>query len=318
MTELPERDLPPGRHLLLKEHLMTEIWRAQDRPRTRRAWLRPALVAGAVAAVCAVTFTLVTPSGSGGGPGAQRSADAGAFLERAARAAEHEDGGLGDGRDEQYAYVDKRVSYTGIKGAASRTSVHRDGSMHRLEEWQPLDGTNRWLVRNDGQQEWITGPDRIPDGAHPDIVRIGNPSTLPTDADGMYALLKKWPSPFQFRNGQSLSAVGTMLWVASGWIESGLLPAKQSAALYRAVARIPGVTVVQHAVDGVGRSGVAIVWREPGFPGREEWIFDRKTYGFLGTRVVYTEEFRNRENDQLGDSVAIVRRAVVDKAGQRP
>ncbi|EPH44793.1 hypothetical protein STRAU_2155 [Streptomyces aurantiacus JA 4570] len=62
-----ERDLPPGRHLLLKEHLMTEIRQSQSENRAeppatarrRRPWLRPALVAGAVAAS--------RTAGSGGG-----------------------------------------------------------------------------------------------------------------------------------------------------------------------------------------------------------------------------------------------------------
>ncbi|MFD8939696.1 hypothetical protein ACFV0R_31340 [Streptomyces sp. NPDC059578] len=50
MSVLPEKDLPPGRHRLLKEHLMTEIRQEtqaiESRPR-RSPWLRPVLIGAA-------------------------------------------------------------------------------------------------------------------------------------------------------------------------------------------------------------------------------------------------------------------------------
>ncbi|MGW1727344.1 CU044_5270 family protein [Streptomyces sp. NPDC002306] len=317
MTELPERDLPPGRHRLLKEHLMAETLGAEDHPRARRAWLRPALVAGAVAAVCAVTFTLVVPSGDSA-PGTRRPLGAAAFLESVATAAEHEDDGFGDVRDDQYRYVDTEVTHTRTEVAAADGKIVEKGrSTHREEQWAAVDGARPGLIRTAGREESVAPSARgaAGPGSGYEYVRLWDPSSLPTDADGMYAWLARPATALRYGRVRTESEPFTR---ASELISSGLLPPKQSAALYRAVARIPGVIVVRGAVDAAGRRGVALAHQEPGLSGREEWIFDQKTHRFLGTRFVYTQDEGTHEKGSIGDSTAVVRRAVVDKAGQRP
>ncbi|MFD9001817.1 CU044_5270 family protein [Streptomyces sp. NPDC059582] len=314
MTELPERDLPPGRHRLLKEHLMTETLGFEDSPRARRAWLRPVLVAGAVAAVSAVTFTLVAPSG-GSGPGAPRSVGAGALLESAATAAEREGDGFGDARDDQYRYVDKEVSNTGTEAAVNGKGAEGVQSPHRVEEWDAVDGARPGLIRTAGREESIAPSTQAAGKSDYEYVKLWDPASLPTGADGMYAWLTK--STSLLRHGRVL-VEPTPFMRASELIGSGLLPPKQSAALYRAVARIPGVTVVRHAVDAAGRPGVALAHQEPGLSGREEWIFDQETYRFLGTRFVYTEDRGEHKKGSIGDATVVLRRAVVSRAGQRP
>src|SRR3954466_4073114 len=90
LPELPERDLPPGRHRLLKEHLMTEIRHEDAAPADRpRKWLRPALAAAAVATAAAVTF-VVLPSSDPGTPTRPPNRSTVALLEDIALAAEHE------------------------------------------------------------------------------------------------------------------------------------------------------------------------------------------------------------------------------------
>ncbi|MFD7873675.1 CU044_5270 family protein [Streptomyces sp. NPDC059766] len=302
MTELPERDLPPGRHRLLKEHLMSEIWRAEDSPRVHRAWLRPVLVAGSVAAVSALTFALVAPSGGDTGPGAQRSVSAGALLESMATAVEHQHDGFGEARDGQYMYVDKKVS-SGDDGKSTGKARPRT----RLEVWVAVGDTGRarQLVKIDGQQR----DERA--------VAYAEPSSLPVDADGMYTWLKEEGAKTG-RMRDALPVAGSMFTAAGGLMENGLLSAEQTAALYRAVARIPGVTVVGHAVDAAGRDGVALVHQEPGSPGRDELIFDRRARRFLGTSFVYTEDQGSHKKGSTGPGVSILRRAIVDRAGQQP
>ncbi|MFG2949117.1 CU044_5270 family protein [Streptomyces adustus] len=300
MTELPERDLPPGRHLLLKEHLMTEILRAQDSPRTRRAWLRPALVAGAVAAVCVLAFTLVAPSVGDDRAAASRPVTARALLESMAVAAEHRDDGFGKARDDQFMYVDKELF-----AAQPAKSTGRARPPYRLEAWLGVDSHYRQLVKVNGQAVRSVS------------ITYAEPSVLPADAEGMYTWLREQGAKVGHLRGTEL-VTGSMFTAASDLLDDGLLSAKQTAALYRAVARIPGVTVAGNAVDAAGRPGAVLAHQEQGGYGREEWIFDRKTYGLLGTRFVYTEDHGAHKKGSVDDSTAILGRAIVDKAGQRP
>ncbi|MFD8815827.1 hypothetical protein ACFV23_31150 [Streptomyces sp. NPDC059627] len=87
------------------------------------------------------------------------------------------------------------------------------------------------------------------------------------------------------------------------------MPPKVSAALYRAAATIPGVEVVHDATDLTGREGVAITrtTREQ----KAQLIFDEKTLAFLGERVYDL-------HGRFQGGTSIIRRAVVDKAGERP
>jgi hypothetical protein len=84
------------------------------------------------------------------------------------------------------------------------------------------------------------------------------------------------------------------------------------AALFRAIARIPGVRLASDSVDAVGRHGVAVTRTRDGV--REELIFDPATHRYLGTRDIVT-----RSSDQLGKrgstlfSSALVRTDIVDE-----
>jgi hypothetical protein len=303
MNQLPEHDLPPGRHRLLKEHLMTEIRR--ERP-VRRPWLRPALVAGAVAAVTAVTLTLAAPSGDSAPPPASKEAVA--LLEDLALAAERRPS-YGEIRDDQFVYVDSKVSY----------AQHEEGEkakvppLHRLESWQAVDGARPGLMRETGRGEWPLDPAPQPGEPGYEVsTTYEHLETLPTDPDAMYDWLREVASSYDGETEQA------MFVLVGDLIRSSIVPPEQSAALYRAVARIPGVTIVEGAVDAAGRKGVAIAREDPTNPTRNEWIFDKETHDFLGERSVVTEEGADAEVGTVTSNTAVLRRAVVDEAGQRP
>jgi hypothetical protein len=303
MNQLPEHDLPPGRHRLLKEHLMTEI--RQERP-ARRPWLRPALVAGAVAAVAAVTLTLTVSSGDSAPPPA--TAEAVTLLEDIALAAEHRPS-YGEIRDDQFVYVDSKVSY----------SRHEEGKkakvppLHRLESWQSVDGTRAGLMRETGRGDWPLDPAPQPgEPGYETSTTYEHLETLPTDADAMYDWLHEVASEYDGETEQA------MFVLAADLMRQSIVPPEQGAALFRAVARIPGVTVIEDAVDAAGRHGVAIAREDPTNPTRDEWIFDRKTFQFLGERRVVTEEGGDAEVGTVLSNTAVLRRAIVDEAGQRP
>ncbi|MFJ1811730.1 MULTISPECIES: hypothetical protein [unclassified Streptomyces] len=53
-------------------------------------------------------------------------------------------------------------------------------------------------------------------------------------------------------------------------------------------------------------------------PLRVEWVLDAKTYAFLGQRLTLTEDFGSLKKGAVLRDNAALRRAVVDKAGERP
>ncbi|MFJ4618927.1 CU044_5270 family protein [Streptomyces sp. NPDC088812] len=321
---MPEQDLPPGRHRLLKEHLMTEIRMAEQTPATeaddrgRRPWRRPSLVAAAVAAVAAVTFTVVPASD--GRTGSRPATTAAVLLEDLALAAEHEEA-RDEVRDDQYTYVETKVAWTGARKGGPTTTV----PLHRHETWIAVDGKRKSLTRDavEGERELPGEPqpgDHLADWSS----SYNHLKTLPTDPDAMYDWLRRMS-----QQGFMTAAVGStwypveepeqaMLLAAGTVLEDTLLPPAQSAALYRAVARIPGVTVDEDAVDVLGRHAVAIARQGRKIPARVEWFFDSETHEFLGRRSVATEDSGGLKKGTVTYDSAVVRRAVVDKAGERP
>ncbi|GAA3219610.1 hypothetical protein GCM10020216_029940 [Nonomuraea helvata] len=63
------------------------------------------------------------------------------------------------------------------------------------------------------------------------------------------------------------------------------MPPAQEAAVYRAMAKIPGVTVNPDAVDVDGRPAVAVARVEDGWVSHE-LLLDRSTYAYLGERAI--------------------------------
>ncbi|GAB3960689.1 hypothetical protein GCM10029978_010700 [Actinoallomurus acanthiterrae] len=74
-----------------------------------------------------------------------------------------------------------------------------------------------------------------------------------------------------------------------GMLTEAYMPAAQRAALFRAAATIPGAEAVGSAEDAAGRTGVAVARVEPALGERTEYIFDRRTYTFLGQRTVVVD-----------------------------
>jgi hypothetical protein len=73
------------------------------------------------------------------------------------------------------------------------------------------------------------------------------------------------------------------------------------AALYQAIAAVPGIRVVPDTVDGAGRPGVGVWWTAPGSTGPGvTLVFDRNSHRLLGTNA-----------DAVSGPV------IVDRVGQR-
>lgn len=106
-------------------------------------------------------------------------------------------------------------------------------------------------------------------------------SRLPADPAKMYQHL-------YIGLGTGPAADATAWQNVGGMLTEAYMPRAQRAALFRAAAAIHGVTTVGRAVDAAGRTGIAVTLNPPGSALREEYIFDDKTYEFLGRRSVVT------------------------------
>jgi hypothetical protein len=130
----------------------------------------------------------------------------------------------------------------------------------------------RKAVDVDGTAEWLRN-----DYAHL--------SHLPTDPAKMYEHLYTHLGNGPGADVLAWQRIGNMLTEA-------YMPAAQRAALFRAAAAIHGVTTVGQAVDAAGRTGIAVALAEPALGVRHEYIFDRKTYQYLGERSTVTDAAR--------------------------
>ncbi|MBV9092274.1 MAG: CU044_5270 family protein [Streptosporangiaceae bacterium] len=86
--------------------------------------------------------------------------------------------------------------------------------------------------------------------------------------------------------------VGSMAAWDFSWMRSTLdfvavLPPRLGAALFQALARIPGVYLIPHVTDYAGRPGMAVAMTSYGQ--RQELIFDPNTYQYLGSQTVLTQ-----------------------------
>ncbi|MEU0738476.1 CU044_5270 family protein [Streptomyces sp. NPDC006134] len=303
MNRLPERDLPPGRHRLLKEHLMTEI-RHTDRPAPARkpsGWLRPALVAGAAAAVVA-TLTVALPSGESA---PATSKEAVALLEDIALAAEKADAPT-DIRDDQFVYIKSKGGWTVQRGDDAPAELE---PVHQREVWLSVDGSREGML-HDPYAKSDHEPLEKPTPGIPSNTDYRHLQTLPTDPDEMFEWLNSVSEGSDSKDEANFVLVGDLA-------RESLMPPAQAAALYRAAAKIRGVFVVDDAVDAAGRHGIAVARVDDGE--RVELIFDKKTKEFLGEREVAVEDLPwGFEKGDVTGRFAVLERAVVDKAGQRP
>ncbi|MER5495928.1 MULTISPECIES: CU044_5270 family protein [unclassified Streptomyces] len=327
--------LAPDRERLLREALLRETDPAAPAaaPRTAgtprpRPW-RIRLVAPAVACALAVGGVVAvnlqdTPGGAAPGAdgGAPRASGAARLLDRIALAAARED--RPTVRTGQFVYVESRVAHAAQSAGGGPVTMP---PVHRRQVWLSADGSRPGLLREAGQPDSVLdaeGPVQNLDGPgatprpgtlHGSAPSIDDPThaylaSLPTDPDALLRLIReetrgRGPDPDQ----QAFTTIGDLL--AENWA-----PPRVGAALYRAAARIPGVTVVRAAADATGREGVAVARTAHGR--QTQWIFDRTTYTYLGERTVLSGTGDAGPAGTVVGTSAVLTRAAVDRAGETP
>ena len=269
-----------------------------DRPRRpRRAIL--AAVAGTAGLAIVATVIGITSWGSPGGPAFDKGAVR--LLAKVADAAARQP--APHVRDSQFMYIETRaaVSATRLKPLGPvppRPSRHIHLKLITSRVWVP--------VKN------LCGPVFSGEGC-PNIGWLNDPTyrllqTLPTNPRALLAMIYRverghGPGPDQ----EAFVTIGDLL-------RNTIAPPKVAAALYRAAALIPGVTLVPDATDAIGRPGVAVARVGPGADGgiREELIFSRSTLQLIGERTVIAR------TGTITSATAIITRAFVDHRGQIP
>ncbi|MFG6200531.1 CU044_5270 family protein [Nonomuraea sp. JJY05] len=296
---------------------------APVRPGFRRLGLRAALAGGLAAAVGAAVFVVQSPPAPAPPPPMIRTV---AAVEVLTRAAEH-----AGSRPELHPRPGQFLVYE----SQSMDTSGGDGgvwlSRSKRTIWLPVEGS---AVKGVLQEE-LLAPLPYPGHTLPPAARaeqalvgkLGRPgraadfddraeflrndyayvSKLPTDTEGMRRHLYTQLPNGRLQDYEAWNRVG-------GLLEESYLPAAQRAALFRAAATIPGVVTVKKAQDAAGREGIAAAMVSPNGV-REEYIFDRKTYDYLGRRgVVVDAKLAHAPVGSVVSSSAQLKVSVADSA----
>ncbi|SDM64203.1 CU044_5270 family protein [Nonomuraea jiangxiensis] len=219
-------------------------------------------------------------------------ANAQALLGRAAAAAGNR--AFTAPRPDQWVYIETRLQ--GVPKATTDEVQTPDTPLEtRVDRsWTRADGKEMAYFENGELVRSATG------GAMPpqDYATV---ASLPTDPDAllswMYAKVIGGPNGSEEdRHNQAYRLLGSML-------AQNLVPPAQEAAVYGAMAKIPGVTVNTDAVDVDGRPAVAVARVENGWVSHE-LLLDRSTYTYLGERALASADYTapepgvRREGDQ--------------------
>ncbi|MEU0134933.1 CU044_5270 family protein [Streptomyces sp. NPDC006296] len=321
-----ESYLPPDRRRHHRERLLNLVdsertgqagrtGRAGRVATSRRRASRFVVPAAALALACAVAVAITLP-----GPGEEnRSAPgdtvthlrpAAALLDRISTAAERRSTPVV--RDDQFVYTRQKV-----RGADLTSGTAVLGPVQDYEKWlsqKPGPVLKQGLVRVDGETSSLNAElgddDGTPAGASRPTYRWL--SSLPTDPDDLLTYLYAATPPAEERERDQavFEEIGSLL--------GGVMPPETAAALYRAAARIPGVTDVPRIEDAIGRAGVGIVREDTRYGIRTVWVFDRDGFAFLGSSSTLTARTSYGEPGTLLSSSAEIGHGVVDEAGRRP
>jgi hypothetical protein len=301
--------------------------RARALKRRRRFWVVPSLLATATAAAAVVIAMTGTDS-----PVARpdvtmqtRPVSAEAVLRHAALVVQRRQP-IASPRPEQWIY--------------RRVVVQQSGDSSTVQEyWTRYDGRKQVLRQGQGSFETST---HVPDPADDDLTPqefAAKLAALPTDPRKLLAHVKAdqfWATKPEDEGKLREQADDRAFRVLSVYLDQEVpLPPKLHAAIFRALAEIPGVRVDVGVRDAAGRTGIGIAY-EPGrahHPGRYDkngrllsrsyLILDPTTYEYLGRHVEQLQdEIINGEVAFPKGTAAFLSaelaRGIVDRPGEIP
>jgi hypothetical protein len=297
-----EREFPAGRQHTLKEHMMSELKiadrTAAGKPPARRHSVKRTVAWAGVLTLAAVSTALVYLTGTPSSP----SPATVRLLDKIAAVASRQPT-LGV-RDNQFWYIKSWVAYTDCGNAKCVLE-----KPHERQVWQSVsDQCVTGLLRESGQDTRLIFGTNIPSIKCPYKGSLNDPTyrllqSLPTDPHALLTLIYREMQGQQPRPEEAFTTIGDLL-------REAIAPPQVSAALYRAAALIPGVTVVPDATDAIGRPGVAVAMTSQGI--RMEWVFSNQTFQYLGEHDI------NIADGSTNGEAAVLQRAFVDRIGQVP
>jgi len=315
LPDSADAELPAGRQVALKEHLMSEVRMAVQAPagtpatHRRRKLAIAVAAASAAAAAIAVALALLPGNTPGASPAAVR------LLARIATAAAAQPSP--PVRDTQFWYIQSWVSYQLCEGGSGKDCTME--KPHERQIWQSVSNLCvTGLLREYGQDTSLQDVPGASSTASPGHVQTGHGcpqaggvndptyrflQSLPTEPHALLGLIERDMQGQQPGPEEAFTTIGDML-------RESIAPPQVNAAIYRAAALIPGVSVVANATDAIGRTGVAVAFTYQGT--RSEWIFNKQTLQYLGERDI------NVMNGSTNGEAAVLQRAFVDHPGQLP
>ncbi|MDX3236053.1 CU044_5270 family protein [Streptomyces sp. ME03-5709C] len=322
-------DLSPGRRLHHKDILMQQIdhddshsaGRSPAPSRRRPPRLALALPAMALALVGALVVTASggdhgsAPSGTTASSPA-RANSATVTLDRIAAAAMKTD--VTRVREDQFVYV-RRLAREN-KGTFNGPVVL--GAAHREESWtaqKPGPSTSTGWLRSSGKDAVMPGqllPSTFPTPVRPGLwyPTYAWLASLPADGDALLELLYA-----QTAVDRGESQDEAVFRTIGDLLGSVIMPPATASALYKAVAKVPGVTWIPDAVDAAGRHGIGITHRDGGSATRSVLVFDKDTLAYIGSQAYFINGgAKGSAGDVLYGIDAVVERGVVDRPGEVP
>jgi hypothetical protein len=281
---------------------------------TRAGW-RPVVIgvvaAGAAAAVAATLIGGTDPARSPA-PGVGTTAKT---LELAAQTVE-QNTAVPRPRPNQWVYSQLVSAHALTDGDVAGADAMLHGKV-KVEEWWRFDGTAMASSVQNGKLyvKGILGPKLRPRPGHVDPRFnggfIGGPAIvdstphklydyvagLPADPDALLARVRR----DYHDKGRDVTTIGIIYRI---FRDDHLIPPKANAALYRALAKIPNVRVVNNTADFAGRRGIGVVFdtgeKRNGNPLTETIVLNSRNYRYMGD-----------------ETQAVLASSVVDKAGGR-
>lgn len=306
------------------------------RPRRRWGWWAAAI--GTVAAVMASVLVIQMVQFENNIPSA-----AAEKLNSAADKITSVDEPLGPG---QYRYIATHAWWMATIGNRPPKQSYSYLAENLLETWVPADQKQDWLWRRDvtGARKWVSGSEaearadgypiddagwpegewRAPCGdwfateedrepcAQPGNWSIPDPvflAELPRDPDQLYDRMRA------DTKGQGPDPNLEMVVTVADVLRTGLVPADLRAALYRALAKVPGLQVTEEFANLDGQKGTAFGISAKGM--RHDVIIDPATGQFIGERQVTEESFDGIPAGTPTEYTSVTT-AVVDGMGIEP
>ncbi|GAA0233757.1 hypothetical protein GCM10009527_032780 [Actinomadura nitritigenes] len=211
-------------------------------------------------------------------------------------------------RPGQWVYTETRYRRSGVPGRGQAVAPGSPLKTQVDRIWIRADGKRMATYDNGRLVTSATG------GAMPPIDHA-TAAKLPADPDRMLAWARNGGAPGG-RDQGAFQLLGSLL------LNNGALPPAQTAAAYRAMAKIPGVTVDRAAEDGAGHKAVSVSFLIEGWA-KDEILLDPSTYAYRGHRTTVAQDHTLPDGGRFlkgaVESYSVrLAAGVVDRPGQRP